>query len=79
MQLQNAIFIIITICNISVNTLPAGSGSPLGKKRVYGYKKTQNLGIKQTLKIMFYETGQSEPFPPTWVPWTALKFLLPPW
>ena len=47
MQLQNAIFIIITICNISVNTLPAGSGSPLGKKRVYGYKKHKIWGLSK--------------------------------
>lgn len=37
--MESAIFIIITVCNVSMNTLPPGSGRPLRKKRADRYKK----------------------------------------
>lgn len=39
MQIWSSIFIIITICDFSMNPSPPGNGRPFINRRVYEYKR----------------------------------------
>lgn len=39
MQIWSSIFIIITICDVSMNLSPPGNGRPFINRRVYEYKR----------------------------------------